>query len=380
MKKLSHYINRSKSVVTGKENLEHLYALKDFPVFFGCVDTPRENDFLADMEWAIDPESGVIQLTKLIPLEILYKEQHVDGYGATWERYYDAFADYIVRQDPISVLEIGGGAGKLADAALKKSKELIWTIVEPNPIIKETEHLKVIHSFFDENFIYDGFVDTVVFSQVLEHAYDPKKFIKHIAKFLKPGGKLIFAYPQLALWLSRKYTNAINFEHSMLLTEHHLDMILPELGFLVSKKEKYEDHSFFYVAERSTTSPPIPALGNKYKEYKKVFLDFINYHINMVKDLNEKITTSKEPVYLFGAHIFSSYLINFGLHANQIVTVLDNSPLKQGKRLYGTDFIVTSPKILKDKGQVNVILKAGIYNEEIKKDILENINSDVIFW
>ena len=48
--------------------------------------------------------------------------------------------------------------------------------------------------------------------------------------------------------------------------------------------------------------------------------------------------------------------------------------LKQNRRLYGTDFIVLSPKVLKGYNSVNVILKAGLYNDEIKKDIHENIN------
>lgn len=380
MKKLSYYIDRTKSVITGKENLEYLYTIKDFPVFFGCVDTPKEEDLVADMDWAIDPESGVIQLTKLVPLDILYKEQHVDGYGSTWQRYYNSFADYIVKQGPMSVLEIGGGAGKLAQAAIDRSKDIVWTIVEPNPIVEEGNRIKVVRSFFDENFSYEGKADAVVFSQVLEHAYDPREFIAHIAKFLKPGGKLIFAYPNLELWLSRKYTNAINFEHTMLFTEHHIDFMLPELGFNVLNKEQYEDHSFFYVAERAAAPLVIPRPENKYTEYKKIFMDFINYHIEMVKDLNERMESSDAPVYLFGAHIFSSFLVNFGLHVNRIVNILDNSPLKQGKRLYGTDFIVESPLVLKGKGPVNVILKAGVYNDEIKKDILENINPEVTFW
>ena len=54
--------------------------------------------------------------------------------------------------------------------------------------------------------------------------------------------------------------------------------------------------------------------------------------------------------------------------------------MKQGKRLYGTRFTIESPKILKNKGPVNVILKAGGYNAEIKKDIIENINPEVTFW
>mgnify|MGYP006420313877 FL=1 len=48
--------------------------------------------------------------------------------------------------------------------------------------------------------------------------------------------------------------------------------------------------------------------------------------------------------------------------------------------MYGTDIKVKSPKILQNIKNPIVVLKAGIYNDEIKKDILENINSSAIFW
>ncbi|ECL8634098.1 SAM-dependent methyltransferase, partial [Campylobacter jejuni] len=44
---------------------------------------------------------------------------------------------------------------------------------------------------------------------------------------------------------------------------------------------------------------------------------------------------------------------------------------------YGTKFIVKSPKILKDQDNSLVILNTGVYNDEIEKDILENINNKV---
>ncbi|EMQ5872911.1 SAM-dependent methyltransferase, partial [Campylobacter jejuni] len=53
------------------------------------------------------------------------------------------------------------------------------------------------------------------------------------------------------------------------------------------------------------------------------------------------------------------------------------NPSKQEKRLYGTKFIVKSPKILKDQDDSLVILNAGVYNDEIEKDILENINKNI---
>ena len=62
-----------------------------------------------------------------------------------------------------------------------------------------------------------------------------------------------------------------------------------------------------------------------------------------------------------------------------IVGILDNDPKKQGCRLYGTPFKVFPPSILETKDNPYVILKAGVYNDEIKKDIIENINSKTTF-
>jgi hypothetical protein len=82
---------------------------------------------------------------------------------------------------------------------------------------------------------------------------------------------------------------------------------------------------------------------------------------------------------MFGAHVFSQYLISFGLNTSKIVCLLDNDLKKENKRLYGTSLISKSPKILKDAPESLVILRAGVYNEEIKNDILNNINPNIIF-
>lgn len=380
MKKLKKYIVRNRSVVTGKNNLEDLYCLRNFPVFFGCVDSRPKDDLLADMNWAIDPETGVVQLTKLIPLKILYQSQHVDGCGSTWQKYYNNFAKYVLRFRPKSVLEIGGGQGQLAETVTRKSKKLQWIIVEPNPTHLGNVNIKIIPKFFEQGFKINKKVDLVVFSQLLEHLYDPKSFLENISRFLKPGGKLVFAYPNLTLWLKRKYTNALNFEHTMFLTDYFVDVLLAQCGFRIADKQKYKDHSVFYTTVKTKKKNMTVVYKNKYPTYKRIFMDFISYHKSVVESLNNKIKKVKSPVYCFGAHIFTSYLINFGLDISKLTTILDNSPAKQGRRFYGTNFIVESPKVLRGKGKVYVILKAGIYNKEIREDILKNINSKVVFW
>lgn len=150
----------------------------------------------------------------------------------------------------------------------------------------------------------------------------------------------------------------------------------------LERKEHFDNgHSIFYAARKmGRDAAETPAPPQLHAAYKALFLDYITFHEELVAQLNSAMRQADAPVFLFGAHIFSLYLINFGLETEKIQSILDNDPHKQGKRLYGTDLRVSSPRILKDVPQANVILRAGVFNEEIKKDILENINPAVVFW
>jgi SAM-dependent methyltransferase len=372
-------IIRNKSVITQKDNLEHLYTFKDFPVFFGCTTEPKEKDLTADMKWEIDPLTGIIQLTELIPLDILYMEQHVDATGQIWSDYNNDFSEYILKNKTGNVLEIGGGSGKIANIILNKNNNINFTAVEPNPLFKEKDNLKVIKAFFSrelKNQINNN--QTVIFSQVYEHVYDPEEFLTEISEFLPIGGKLVFAYPNLEYWFKNKFTNAINFEHTMLMTDYYVDYFLKKTGFNILEKIEYKNHSHFYTVEKTDKKENI-ILDNRYEYYKQMFNEYIDYHKNLVDQINKQIEKIDSDIFLFGGHIFSQYLISFGLNTSRITNILDNSPLKQEKRLYGTDLIVKSPKILSKYTNPVIILKAGLYNEEIKADILNNINSNVTF-
>ena len=103
------------------------------------------------------------------------------------------------------------------------------------------------------------------------------------------------------------------------------------------------------------------------------------YHLYDIISACESILDDIEDnVYLFGAHVFSQTLLNFGIDENSIVSILDNDTKKQGKRLYGTNLTIQSPEVLRDVDSPTVILRAGVYTEEIKDQIL-NINSTTRF-
>jgi len=373
-------IEREHCVVTGNSDFESLHKVKNCPIFMGCVNTPEAEDLAVDMSWSISRGSGLIQLNKLIPLDVLYPESHGSGgVGALWEKHHKAFAHFLSRISPSGVFEVGGAHGILA-REYKQFESIPWTILEPNPSPVDGCEAVFIKGFFDDKFSYDESFDTVVHSHVFEHIYEPDQFMRHLAEFMVEGKHLAFSLPNMQVMLERKYTNCVNFEHTVFLTETYVEFLLAKHGFRLQTKEYFmEDHSIFYAAVRDSSAKPSELPLNLYEKNKRIYMDYVHYHDELIKDLNRKIHDSTESVYLFGAHVFAQHLIVCGLDTSRIVCLLDNDPNKQGKRLYGTTLMVQSPSTLKNEESASVILKAGVYNQEIKEDILGNINNSVTF-
>jgi hypothetical protein len=375
------YINRNNDVVLGHNDLEDLYTFKDFPVFMGCVEQDPSKDTLADMSWKISKESGMIQLNPLLPLEVVYSAEHGSGTtGKAWDEHHKAFAQFVNRHDIKNVLEIGGLHGILAQKYFDLEGKAKWTIIEPNPIVPESVPVKVITGFFDNNFKSEEKFDAVIHSHVLEHVYNPDEFMEHQSSFMEEGDLLMFSIPNMGVMLKNKYTNCINFEHTMFLSEPYVEYFLNKHSFeLINKQYFRNNHSIFYCAKKVSNNLKVNLPEGLYELNKNTFQAYIDHHINDVNGINKVINNTNIPVYLFGAHVFSQYLISFGLDTSNIVCLLDNDSRKENKRLYGTSLISKSPKILKDIPGALVILRAGVYNDEVKNDILNNINPNIKF-
>ena len=368
------YAIREKCVINGSE-LEILSS-KLFPLFCGCVDTPQEEDLICEQEFAISKE-GVIQLTKLIPLDLLYANGHDAGsVGALWEEHHTEFAKFILSKEVKNVLEIGGGHGKLSQNCLA-IKKIRWTIVEPNPTHRY-DNVVYVDNFFSKELFQNEKFDTVVHSHTFEHIYNPHHFLQEVSSVLVEGGggKMLFSLPNMQKGRESKFTNGLNFEHTILLSEAVLEFLFAKHQFRLIDKHYFKDHSIFYYLQKDSTIQEI-TLKNEYHKNKKMFLDLYEYYEKQIAYLNNILRKSTKEIYLFGAHLFGQFLIFNGLDISRISCILDNNPAKQGRRLYGTSLFVKSPKILKDKKDALVILNAGIYNDEIKKDIIENINDKV---
>lgn len=371
---------RQNSVLTDRPNLEHLHTFKNCPIYVGCTDQDPGQDIKYDMSFSICKDTGLIQLDNLLPLDLVYLEQHNDGMGKVWHDHYHYFSEFLGKFCPQSVLEIGSSNGYVAKQYTKKHN-IQWTIVEPNPIFMGGGNVRVIKQWFNRQFQFNDKINTVVHTHVLEHIYEPIEFLQDIYNMLEMGQRHIFSVPNMLAQLQNKYTNCLNFEHTLFLTEPIIEYLLDIVGFEIVDKAYFQDHSIFYSTVKST--PEQTGLPQQYEYYKSLFIEFVDYYNQLVKKFNIDIDvlskTSLPPYYsfyLFGGHIFSQHLLTLGLDETKINCVLDNSPLKQGKRLYGTNLIVKNPEIIGQDALPVVILKVGAYRDEILAQ-LQSINPNV---
>ena len=116
-----------------------------------------------------------------------------------------------------------------------------------------------------------------------------------------------------------------------------------------------------------------------YEKNLKLFTKMFNNWSKDIDNINKKIANKNNKIFIFGAHIFSQLLIFNGIRRKAIYGILDNDKNKINKFLYGTSYKIYNPEILKTIKDPIIVLRAGVYNDEIKNQILLiNKNSKII--
>lgn len=375
-----NYSIRKKCVLSKNDKLKNFLSLKKFPVFIGCTSQKRNKDLFFDMDWSVGSKSGLIQLKKLIDPKKIYFKYHSEAVGEVWKKHHEEFSNFIIKYCDQTVLEMGGGANNLANICVKNSKIKNWFNFEIAKInknqIKYNKKVKYVNKSINDQIIKKFVLNKTSFvhSHAIEHLYHPMDTLRKISRF-KEIDKMIFSVPNLKKYLLNKYTNAINFEHTILMTEEVLKKMLNMINFKIVKKKYFRDHSIFIYAKKcnSISNYKLPNLKNYQVRYKNM----INFYKARTLRMNKLFfKNNKRQNFLFGAHIFSQFLIYMGLKENNFKFIIDNSKQKQNKRLYGSELFVQKPEIIKKISNPLVLVNAGQYQKEVESQ-LKKINKTV---
>ena len=371
--------------ISYSEKFEKIFSIKKFPIFMGVSKNKKNYEF-ENIDWWINKKSGNIQIHPKVSLDKLYFKSHGSGtVGKTWKDHHELFFKLVNKHLKGNICEIGGGQNSILNKINNFSKIKSFYCFDRNlKLKKKNDKIKKITKFFDKNYFINKknfSVDLLIHSHTFEHLYDPNQFLKDVKSILSKNGKHIFTMPNMKPMIKKGYANAMNFEHPFYFDEKLVDCLLFKNNFKIIKKQFFKkDHSIMYVTKiNNSLSARKRSKFNVYSEYKKnlkLFEGMFNFWRRDITKIN-KITKSYKNVFIFGAHIFSQMMIFNGLNKKNITGVLDNDKQKIDKFLYGTNLKINNPSILKKIVQPCVVLRAGSYNKEIKKQLSE-INKSVI--
>lgn len=376
-----------KCLLTDSKKFKKIYTIKKFPIFMGTVKKNYKCKF-QDLNYWINKDSGTVQVYPRVSIYDLYFKSHSPGtIGKVWQNHHKLFINLIFKYLKGTVLEIGGGHNSICLNNKLKTDIKIITF-DPNATLKKNnKNTKIIKKFFSRNELIKNklkpkSLNVIIHSHLIEHIYEPKKFLSLINQYLSDDGYHIFSLPNMEAMIKRGYFNSVMFEHPFYLNEKLVDIILDTSGFKILRKKYYKkDHSIFYVTKKKkkkfySLTKQYTSLKKIYSKNHKIFKNVFKSWEFDVKNLNKKI--GDKNFYLFGAHIFSQLLIKLGINSKNILGILDNDPKKNDLYLYGTSYKVFLPSILKKINKPVIVLRAGQYSKEIKKQIYKINRSSVI--
>ena len=370
---MTEIIKRNNCTVCGLDNLDYLLTTPPLPVFQGCVTAPEETDIEHSQNWSSCSICGTVQLTSLLPLELVYLSGHATSSGKLWDEHHAAFAKFISRHVFGAVCEVGGGVGKLARSFRNIGGMASWYNLEPNPVTTNEDHIANytnLREFLDADFETPINTGTIVFSHCLEHVYSLAEIILLLTTKLPLSGKVVISWPMIEKWLSTGVPGALNWEHTFYCPISTLKQLFKSYGFSLVEEQYFgEHHSVFIIFEYEGTRSSSKLFKVDVEKNRKEVINYFRYFDRQVLQLKQILKDAPMPIFMMPASVYSQYLYAFGIKECKLKGLLDNDSLKQGRRLYGTSLKAFSPTEISIRDAGTVLLNAGAHSAEITQQL-----------
>jgi hypothetical protein len=356
---------RSRCVICNNKALEDIYLDKNASISIGSSLDPIESDLYKDIKYVMCSSCGCVQLSTLIDVNILYKYSHNNTFNTpTWRTHHNDFFNFIVENTKsASFLEIGGQSGVLSQKILEYNASCDYTILDLcdiNPGIKNVSFV----SGNCEDYTYTD-KSTILMSHVFEHLYTPTSFIKRIAKARVP--EIFLSIPNMEVALENSFISFIHIEHTFFLTVEMMHYMFSKHGYTCKSMIPFKSHSFFFHFVESDLCEPFEINKEKAGVYKIHFRNYFEKRNKLFEDIIIDTEFYIAPSGHFGQFIYH----NLERYKDKMLGFLDNDVSKIGKRMYGTHLLNYPTSEIKKHNKIIVLLHAGPYLSEIKKQLLE---------
>ena len=370
------FTKRNLCIICKSSNIEDIFDKEyNFPIGNFVVDSlDRDFHFIPyNLQVCIDCKT--VQTKYLGDLNLIYENNFAGAFGSIRTTLNDTFADFILENKKVNgILEIGAGNGSLSESILEK-QSIEYVIVDPS--YSGLRCNRSINDCFFEDFQEVTSTNTIVMSQVFEHFYDPVSIIKKI-KTIDTAQYIYISWPNLESFIKTGVYHVLNPEHIYYIENQFVIDLFKYYNFSLGRIHYQANHSVFFefIKESSTQfNQNFPTNKNTLEDTKK----YISSVIDNITHANKMISNISYPVYIWPCSMHTLFCMTIGLNYKAIHNVLDNSPFKIGKYLYGFKHKCISFKETIDSiDKKCIIITGGCYNSEVINDLSKNPQNTIV--
>lgn len=269
------------------------------------------------------------------------------------------------------ILEIGCGSGFLLKLFKQKGSTVLG--IEPSKVEKE-KNIKILKTFFSEIKFKNKF-DIITSNAVLEHEFEPNKFLKKSYDNLSPGGMNFVCVPDYTKLIKNGDPILINHEHISYFTKTSLKHYFEKNGF--SKIRVFNDiYGNLYGAGFKIRRKTITNRNKTYNfNLDKVYAKNLNYCLKKIENwINKENETYKLGIY--GAISSISTLFSKIEFDKKNIFIFDGDKEKQKKYIDAFPNPIFDGKYIKSKNIKKILILPYFYEKEIKNYLTNTINFD----
>jgi hypothetical protein len=367
MEKKKYYSLRLNCIFCSKI-LDNCYFEKDYNIPIACYSKDKiSDDIIIPYNIFICTNCKTIQTKYLGDLNEIYKVNHADSTGSLMKNLHLTVLSFIKKYKSKinNIVEIGSSKGVLSDLILDNNLVDKYYIIEPNYFGNKRENKIILHDFFENvNFKKYSNANTLIISHVFEHFYEPIKIVE-IIQSNSNIKNFFLIWPDLEYYKENSVYHVLNTEHTYYVDNQFIINLLNNFSFKLIEKYKYKGHSVIFIFQRDDDLKKINLFNsnNNIDLYYNKLFESRNLIENFIKENLEK------KICMWPASVHTQFLLMF-LNNLKIDYILDNSPNKINKFLYGYNIkCLDFKKYINDKDYA-IILNGGVFNSEVKKNIL----------
>jgi hypothetical protein len=315
-----------------------------------------------------------VQTKYIGDLQLIYENNFAGAHGTIRNTHTTLFSEFITSNTKVqSITEIGAGNGELADSILEK-REVPYTVVDPSFGGNKTNKT-ILPTFFETCKNEDIQTNTLVMSHVFEHFYNPCRVLQKFQD-LSSIEFIYLSFPDLEAFIEDGTYHVLNSEHTFYVQNQFLKEMFEVYGFVCKREYSHARHSVFFEFVRTPSfhNKAFPVNTNT-KDHTERFFQRL---FENIEEANTVLTSSL-PTYIWPCSMHTLFSLSFGLSKDKLTAVLDNSPFKIGKYLYGHSYkCLPFQEIIQTTSEKIVILTGGCYTQEVLVQVQKNPKNKVI--